>query len=229
VAIAGIDAPDDGTVVFRFKQPYAPRLLQLDVTEAPIVPKHIYQGSDPQTNPANAQPVGTGPFKLVAYTKGTEIRLARNGAYFKKDLPYLDEVVMRVIPDAGTQVLALENGEVDFLWDVPGPDLSRLRGDRRLEMVRTGYHPGGSNCIMTMSFNLDRPILKELRVRQAIAQALDRQQFLEQVLFGQGKVAAAPISGEITWAHASWLAMPRFDRVEAERLLDSSGWTKEGP
>jgi peptide/nickel transport system substrate-binding protein len=227
-AIVGIDAPDDRTVVFRFKQPYAPLLLQLDVTEAPIVPRHVYQGSDPQTNPANSQPVGTGPFKFVAYTKGTEIRLARNGAYFKKDLPYLDEVVMRVIPDAGTQVLALENGEVDFLWDVPGPDLGRLRADRRLEMARTGYHPGGSNCIMTVSFNLDRPILKEPRVRQAIAHALDRQQFLERVLFGQGKVAAAPISSEITWAHAAGLAMPRFDRAEAERLLDAAGWKREG-
>jgi peptide/nickel transport system substrate-binding protein len=227
-ALAGIDAPDDRTVVFRFKQPYAPLLLQLDVTEAPIVAQHVYQGSDPQTNPANARPVGTGPFKFVAYTKGTEIRLARNAAYFKKDRPYLDEVVMRIIPDAGTQVLALENGEVDFLWDLPGPDVGRLRGDRRFETGRTGYHPGGSNCIMTVSFNLDRPILKELRVRQALALALDPQLFLERVLFGQGKVATAPISSEIAWAHATGLAMPRFDRSEAERLLDAAGWKKEG-
>jgi peptide/nickel transport system substrate-binding protein len=227
-AIAGIDAPDDRTVVFRFKRPYAPLLLQLDVTEAPIVPRHVYQETDPQTNPANARPVGTGPFKLVAYTKGSEIRLARNAAYFKKDLPYLDEIVMRIIPDVGTQVLALESGEVDFLWDVPAPDLGRLRADRRLEMARTGYHPGGSNCIMTVSFSLDRPILRELRVRQAIAHALDRQQFLERVLFGQGKVAAAPISSEIAWAHAAGLAMPRFERAEAERLLDAAGWKREG-
>src|SRR5262245_13698645 len=227
-ALAGIDTPDDRTVVFRFKQPYAPLLLQLDVTEAPIVPKHVYEGSDPQANPANVRPVGTGPFKFVAYTKGTEIRLARNAAYFKKDLPYLDEVVMRIIPDAGTQVLALENGEVDFLWDLPGPDVGRLRGDRRFETARTGYHPGGSNCIMTVSFNLDRAILKEPRVRQAIALALDRQVFLERVLFGQGKVATAPISSEITWAHAAGATMPRFDRAEAERLLDAAGWRKEG-
>src|SRR4029450_4773645 len=114
--LAGIDTPDDRTVVFRFKQPYAPLLQQLDATEAPIVARHVYQGSDPQTNAANASPIGTGPFKLVAYRKGAEIRLARNSAYFKRALPYLDEIVMRIIPDAGTQVLALENGEVDFLW-----------------------------------------------------------------------------------------------------------------
>jgi peptide/nickel transport system substrate-binding protein len=226
-ALAAIEAPDDRTVVFRFKQPYAPLLQQLDATEAPIVARHVYHGSDPQTNPANASPVGTGPFKFVAYKKGAEIRLARNAAYFKRGLPYLDEIVMRLIPDAGTQVLALESGEVDFLWGVPGPHQSRLQADARFRMAQTSYHPGGSNCIMTVSFNLDRPILKDVQVRRAIALALDRDAFLRQVLFNEGKVATAPISSEITWAHARGLSLPRFDRAEAEQLLDAVGWKKE--
>jgi len=226
--LAGIEAPDDRTVVFRFKQPYAPLLYQLDATEAPIVARHVYQGTDPQTNPANSNPIGTGPFKLVSYTKGTEIRLVRNPTYFKAGLPHLDGLVMRIIPDLAVQVLALENGEVDFLWELPGPQQARLKGDPRFRAARTGYHPGGSNCIMTMSFNLDRPILKDLRVRQAVAHALDRQAFLTQILFGDGKVAAAPISSEIPWAHAAGLALPRPDRAEAEKLLDGAGWKKEG-
>jgi peptide/nickel transport system substrate-binding protein len=226
--LAGIEAPDDRTVIFRFKQPYAPLLYQLDATEAPIIARHVYQGIDPQTNPANSNPIGTGPFKFVSYAKGTEIRLAKNPAYFKPRLPYLDGLVMRIIPDLSVQVLALENGEVDFLWELPGPVQSRIKGDSRFQTARTGYHPGGSNCIMTMSFNLERPILKELRVRQAVAQALDRQTFLTQILFGDGKVAAAPISSEIPWAHAAGLSMPRPDRAEAEKLLDGVGWKKEG-
>jgi peptide/nickel transport system substrate-binding protein len=225
--LAGIDAPDDRTIVFRFKQPYAPLLQQLDATEAPIVARHVYQGSDPQANPANASPVGTGPFKFVVYRKGAEIRLVRNPSYFKRAVPYLNEIVMRVIPDAGTQVLALENGEVDFLWGVPGPQQSRLQTDSRFKMAQTSYHPGGSNCIMTVSFNLDRPILKDVRVRRAIAMALDRDAFLRQILFGEGTVATAPISSEIAWAHARGLALPAFDRAEAERLLDAAGWKKE--
>jgi peptide/nickel transport system substrate-binding protein len=226
--LASVEAPDDRTVIFRFKQPYAPLLYQLDATEAPIVARHVYQGTDPQTNPANSNPIGTGPFKFVSYTKGTEIRLARNPAYFRTGLPYLDGLVMRIIPDLSVQVLALENGEVDFLWELPGPLQSRIKGDARFQTTRTGYHPGGSNCIMTMSFNLERPILKELRVRQAVAQALDRQTFLAQILFGDGKVAAAPISSEIPWAHAAGLNMPKPDRAEAEKLLDGVGWKKEG-
>ena len=229
-ALAGIDAPDDRTVVFRFKQPYAPLLLQLDATEAPIVPRHVYQTGDPQSNPANVKPIGTGPFRALSYQKGTEIRLARNPGYFKPGLPPLDEIVMRIIPDAATQVLALENGEVDFLWGVPGPDQARLKADPRFRTAQTSYHPGGSNCIMTVGFNLDRPVFKDARVRRAVALALDRDAFLKQILFGEGRVATAPISSELTWAHASGLGLPGFDRAGAERLLDAAGWKKEqGP
>jgi peptide/nickel transport system substrate-binding protein len=191
------------------------------------VARHVYQGGDPQTNPANVNPVGTGAFKAVSYRKGAEIRLARNPAYFKQGPPYLDEIVMRVIPDAGTQVLALENGEVDFLWGVPGQHQARLKADARFRTAQTSYHPGGSNCIMTVSFNLDRPALKDARVRRAVAHALDRDAFLKQILFGEGRVAAAPISSEMAWAHAGGLSLPGFDRAEAERLLDAAGWKKE--
>lgn len=226
--LAGVEAPDDRTVVFRFKQPYAPLLYQLDATEAPIIARHVYQGTDPQTNPTNSNPIGTGPFKFVSYAKGAEIRLARNPAYFKPGLPYVDGLVMRIIPDLSVQVLALENGEVDFLWELSGPQQGRIKNDQRFRTARTGFNPGGSNCIMTMSFNLERPILKELRVREAIAHALDRQAFLAQILFGDGKVAAAPISSEIPWAHAASLNLPKPDRSEAEKLLDGVGWKKEG-
>ena len=198
-------------MVFRFKQPYAPLLYQLDATEAPIIARHIYQGSDPQTNPANSNPIGTGPFKLVSYAKGTEIRLARNPGYFKPGLPYVDGLVMRVIPDLSVQVLALENGEVDFLWELAGPLQSRIKSDARFQTARTGYNPGGSNCIMTMSFNLDRPVLKELRVRQAVAHALDRQPFLSHILFGEGKVAA-----RIKTEMEKWGKVIRDAKIKAE-------------
>jgi len=226
--LIGVETPDDRTVVFRFKQPYAPLMQQLDATEAPILPRHVYQGSDPQTSPANNSPIGTGAFKFVSYAKGAEIRFARNPAYFKQGLPHLDGLVMRIIPDPSVQVLALENGEVDFLWELRGPQQARLAGDPRFRTAQTAFNPGGSNCIMTVSFNLERPVLKDLRVRRAVAHALDRLPFVSQILFGEGKVATAPISSEIPWAHATALSIPRFDRAEAERLLDSAGWKREG-
>ena len=77
--LAGIDTPDDTTVIFRFKTPYSPLLQQLNVIEAPIVAKHIYQGTDIQNNPANLKPVGTGPFRFVDYKKGNNLLDAHGG------------------------------------------------------------------------------------------------------------------------------------------------------
>jgi len=110
-ALQSIATPDTDTVEFRFAKPYAPLLLQLDVTEAPILPKHLYEGTDVQKNPVNSKPIGTGPYKLVSYKPGAELRFAANRDYYKKDLPNLDQVVMRIIPDQGSQVAALEAGE----------------------------------------------------------------------------------------------------------------------
>lgn len=227
-AIESIEAPDETTVVFTFTEPYAPLLQQLSVTEAPIVAKHVYEGSDPTENPANLEPIGTGPFQFVSYQPDSEIRLEKNPNYFKDGLPYLDEVVMRVIPESGSQVIALEAGDVDWLWGVPGPDLERFQADDNYGLLRTGVNPGGQNCIMTVSFNLDKPMFQDQDVREALSHALDRQAFLERVLFNQGKVAEAPIHSGIGFAHASDLDMPEFDPALAAQMLEDAGWVDQG-
>lgn len=221
--LASIETPDDHTVVFTFAEPYGPLLLQLDVTEAPIVAEHVYAGTDPLEAPANLEPVGTGPFRFVSYTPESEIRFAANEDYFR-GRPPLDEIVQRIIPDSSSAVIALERGEVQWLWGVPGPDQERLAADENIEFLRTNRNPGGSNCIMTVSFNLENPILANLDVRRAIGHALDRQAFLDRVIFGEGRVAEAPISSGITWAHADGVDLPAYDTSEAERLLDEAGW-----
>ena len=227
-SIYRIETPDPLTVIIRFYKPYAPFLQQLNVTEAPILPAHIYAGSDPTRNPANVKPIGTGPFKFDSYRAGAEVRLTANKSYFKSGLPYLDGVVLRVIPDPGNQVIALEAGEVDFVYGVGGPDLERVKANKALSTLETLVNPGGTNCIMSMSFNLDKAIFADQRTRQAILQSLDRKQFLDRILFGQGKVATAPISSGITFAYAKDLKLPAFDRVAAARLLDEAGWKRSG-
>jgi len=227
-ALSSIETPDDQTVVFRFDQSYAPLLQQLNVTEAPILPEHIYAGTDPQKNPANQAPVGTGPYRFGSYTPGQEVVLEANPDYFKPDLPYLDEVVLRIIPEDGNQVIALETGEVDWLFGVPGPDLPRLEQSGDIEFLETAVNPGGSNCIMTVGFNLERPMFQTSEVREAIGLALDRDQFLERVEFGQGTVAEAPIHSGIPFAHAEGLDIPGFDAEGAATLLNEAGWVREG-
>ena len=226
--LESVDTPDDVTVEFRFSEPYAPLLQQLDVTEAPILARHLYEGTDPVESPVNLDPIGTGPFMFESYSPDEEIVFVRNPDYFEDGLPILDQVVMRVIPDEGSQVIALEAGEVDWLWGVPGPDLERLSSDDAYTTLQTLVNPGGANCIMTVSFNLDRPVFQDQRVRQAIAHGLDRQAFLDRAAFGQGNAATAPISSGIPTAHADGLDMPAYDLAEAARLLDEAGWVRDG-
>ena len=223
--LISVDAPDDYTVEFRFRGPYAPLLQHVDVEEAPIMPRHVFAGTDPLRNPANTAPIGTGPFRFVSYRSGSEIRYAANQDYFR-GAPKIQDLVFRIIPDAGTQVIALEAGEVDFLFGVPGPDRPRLRRDPRFRVVQTPGYSGGSNCITTVGFNLDRPMLRDVRFRRAVAHAVDRPQFLERVLFGEGRVADAPISSQIAFAHASGLRIPAFDTAEASRLFAAAGWRR---
>lgn len=221
--VEGIDAPDPRTVVFRLRRPHAPLLRQVDVLEAPILPRHVYGEGDPNQHPANLRPVGSGPFRFESYRKDDTVVLVRNEAYFKAGLPHLDRLVFRVIPDANTQIQALLAGEVDYLVRIAASDVRRVQ-NRGVTLVDTRGGAGGSNCIMTIGFNLDRALLADLRVRRAIAVALDRQQMLDLVLFGRGRVAEAPISSGMPWAHLPGaLAAHRFDPALANRLLDEAG------
>ena len=222
-----IETPDERTVVFRLKQPYGALLQGLDVTEAPILPKHIYADSDPNQNPTNVRPVGSGPFRFESYQLGDSVTLVRNPVYFKPQFPFLDKVAIRVIPDATTQVLALTQGEVDYASGISGADADHLKNRGGITLVDTTSSSGGSNCIMTMSFNLDRPGTAKIEVRQALAHAIDRNRILHQVIFDRGRVADAPISSGIPWAHASGvLARYDYSPEKAAALLDAAGYNR---
>jgi len=231
-----IETPDQNTVIFRFANPYAPLLQQLNVTEAPIIPKHVYEGCTDLATvagcPANKTPVGTGPFKLESYTI-QEIKMVRNPDYFRPGLPYLDGMTQRVIPDPGTQLLALENREIDWVGSVPGPDIERVKANRALGTATAPRGSGGGNCTLTGVFNMRPPagrpgFFTELRTRQAFWHAVDRQQAFRTVSFSQGKVAQAPINSGIGFASATGLNLPNFDQNRARQLLDQVGWKDEG-
>lgn len=224
-ALSDVVALDDSTVELRFRRPYAPLLQQLDVSEAPMLPKHLFAGTDPLRNPANTRPVGTGPYRFVAYQPNGEIRYAANKDYFG-GAPAVASVVLRTIPDGATQVIAMEAGEVDWLFTVPGPERARLRDNPRIRFSQSSVSPGGGNCITTLGFNLDRAWARDLRVRKAIAHAVNRPQIVERVLFGEGRAADAPISSRIAFAHASGLPIPPWDTVRAGKLLDAGGWQR---
>lgn len=226
--LGAIETPGPTTVVFRFKNPFGALLQRSDVTEAPILPKHLYDGTDILQNPNNAAPVGTGPFKFKEWSRGAQVTLVKNDQYFKRGLPVMDHVIFRVLPQPALSFVALERGEVDFLDSVPAPDVARLRADPNLALLPTLAGPGGSFCISTAIPNLTRPPLDNLKVRQAIMHAVNRDFMVLAILGGLGRVATAPISRGIRWAQHPSLPQFRYDPTRANTLLDEAGFPR-GP
>lgn len=200
----------------------------MDVTEAPILPKHVFEsGGDANKHAANLAPVGSGPFKFVSYKKGDAVTLERNSKYFKDGLPKVDRLIFRIIPDGSTQLLALEKGDIDYLNRIPNAHVERLKAKGNIDLAQTSTGPGGGNCIVTMSFNLDRDKFQNVNVRKAIAHAINKKRVVDQVLFGWGRVAKAPISSAISWAHApNSLSNIDFDTAKSEKLLEAAGLKK---
>jgi peptide/nickel transport system substrate-binding protein len=220
-----IETPDERTVVFRFREPYAPLLQQLNVTEAPILPRHVYEGvADATTAAANLRPIGTGPFRFVSYAADEQVVLERNPDYFKEGLPYLDRLVFRIVPDATTRLLALERGELDVVAGVPASEAARLEASPDLTTYAPNSGPGGGFCVMTLAFNLERELLADHAVRVALAHAIDRQQLVDQVLYGSGRVATGPIHSGLTAFYTDDVTRYPFDPERAARLLDEAGY-----
>jgi peptide/nickel transport system substrate-binding protein len=220
--LAGIDVPDTNTVVFRFKTPYAAFLSLIEKVNAPIMPMHIYQGTDPMTNPANQRPVGTGAFKFQEGVKGDHYTMVRNDRYFKKGQPYLDKVVIRIIPDNSTASAAFERGEVDYLVFPAGQDLDRLAKLPGVTQTNKGREAFAS--VTFLVFNLDRTPLKDVRVRQAIGAAVDQKFIISSVLAGKGIATSGPISPQLKPFYSSADAkQPAFDPAQAKQLLSQAG------
>lgn len=221
--VARIDTPDAHTAVFRLRRPYGPLLQRLDVVEASIIPKHAYAGQDLLSGEATRHPIGTGPFRFLSYAPANRVVLERNPSYFRPGLPGVDRIVFRILPDRATAVAALERGEVDYVGSVTGPEVERLRRTPGIAIVAGSGGSGGSVCQEVLIPNLARAPLGDVRVRRAIATALDRQFLVDRVYFGQGRPATGPISHLLTWAYTPEVRQYPHDVAAAARLLDEAG------
>ncbi len=224
--LASIVTPDPNTVVFNLKQPYAPLLELLDEDNGAILPKHLYEGTDPLTNPANAKPVGTGPFMFESEQKGAQITLVRNPNYFKEGHPYLDQVVFRIIPSPPQSLQALQTGEVNLiLFPIP-PLVDQLR--KMPDVVVTEDGREGFARVIRLIPNLRRKPFDDVRVRQAMAYAVDRDFIAKTVYAGLFQPATGPISRGLEWAYTDDVQKYPRDLDKARALLDDAG-LKPGP
>lgn len=225
--IERVETPDAYTAVFRLRRPYGPLLQRLDVVEASIIPRHPYAGHDLLSGEPTRHPIGTGPFRFVSYAPGDRLTLERNGDYFRRGFPGVDRLVFRILPNAVTAIAALENGEVDYVGSVPGPDVARLRASGSIAVEPSSGGSGGSNCQDVLIPNLTKTPFSDVRVRQAVAHALDRTLIAERVYFNQGRAATGPLSHLMAWAYTADVRQYPHDPVEAGRLLDAAGFRRK--
>ena len=196
--IASIATPDAQTVVMTLADPYAPFLLQQTAFDAPILPKHVYDGQgDVLKNPANQQPVGTGPFKFAEWNRGSNLKLVRNENYWDKGKPYLDSLVFQIVPQGANRSTGLETGELDFVVDfyLPKTDVKRLQANDKLQPKRGQGFP----AINFMTMNTANPALATKEARQAVAFAIDRKRMVDQAMGGIARPGRGPFGDGFKW------------------------------
>jgi len=221
-----IETPDPQTVRFTLKEPYNIFLDQLAGAWAVMLNQEAIEkaGSDYGITAAD----GTGPYKFVSWTRNQKIVLARNDTYtwgspmFQNAGPaYVDGVEIRIIPEDNTRIAEFQAGNVHVVQDVPAGDVDRLSNTPgvaivKYEQLQTSY----------LGFNTQKPPFDDMRVRQAVNYAINRDEIVTGANFGLGTPARTMLtpSTPFYWQGADQAA-PTYDVAKANGLLDQAGWT----
>ena len=219
-----ITAPDDYTVVFKLSTSDFTLVSSLAWYGGFIMPKHIYEGTDWTTNPANQSPIGTGPFKFVSAQTGVQVELEANTDYFGEG-PYLDRLVFQVVPDAETEYQMWQNGEIDVMYNaLSGADFNKYDNDPDYS-VR--FNLLANRVYFTFNFAKEDNPLQDVRLREAFNYALNREQILTTGLKGNGAVAEYYTTPVFDWALNKDVTLPEQNIAKAKELLEDAGYTAD--
>lgn len=213
---------DDRTLVFQLQEPYAPFPDYTTIRWFGVLPKHYwerYRGRELTRSQLNTQPIGSGPFRLTEID-AEHVRLEPNPRAFERP-PFLDALEFRFYPDYASVLAAAETGEVQGVSRVP-PELTEQAEAASNLQLFTSPQPGYTLIL----FNFDNPnalFLTDLRVRQALAYALDRKRIVEEIAYGVGVLANGPILPE-SWAYNPDTPTYAYDPQKAQSLLSEAGW-----
>ena len=224
-----VAAPDDNTVVVTYKQLYAPYRLAFPS----VFPAHVFNGQTSiAQDPFNqATTVGTGPFVFTSWVVGDSITFDRNPNYREPGKPYIDEVIEKVVPDKASEIQAMQAGDVDAAWFLDPTFLPLLA---TLPDVSVDPAPGPQAGVWQLFVNTScssgpqqgdpacsHPILGDLRVRQAIDLAIDKQSLVDSLMADKVKVAGSLLP---VGPYAVDLPPTDFSPDHAQQLLDEAGW-----
>ncbi|MFH1369171.1 MAG: peptide-binding protein [Elusimicrobiota bacterium] len=208
---------DPYTLRVTYKEPFAPALESWGMG---IVPKHVFEKGDFNENPANRNPVGTGPYKFKEWKTDEKIVLEANPDYFEGK-PYISRYVYRIIPDQSVEFLELRNESIDEMSLTPDqwrayPEFFRHYNKFRYPAFMYTY----------FAFNLKNPVFAEKKFRQAVAHAIDKRDIINGVLLGMGKAATGPFPPQ-SWAYDPGVRDYEYNPEKAKILLAELGWKDE--
>ena len=213
VAISDIEAVDDYTVAITTDVQTGALLQQLAHPVAAIIsPEALETYGDDYSQ----HPVGTGPYKFVEWKVGEELVLERNTDYFG-GAPSVEKLLFRVVPEDATRALLLQSNQADVAMRLPVTEIERLKQQPDITISE-------SDTVMTMyiALNNGKGALQDVRVRQALNYAVDKDVIVDDILDGMAAVADSPISLD-TWGHADTMTYP-LDVEKAKALLAEAGY-----
>ena len=206
-----IETPDDSTVIFHLKEPWAALLWNLASPGMGVVP---YGSLDE----ISRHPIGSGPFRFVSAQQDKDVIVEKNENYWGRQAK-LDRIRFLVVVDTTTRALELRKGSADLETNALTPDMEvALEHDPTVHVSR-----GPGTRLAYMAFNLRDPILKDVRVRRAIAYALDRQPLIHYLWRDSARLAASVLPPE-SWAYEPHVEQYRHDPDKARELLDAAGY-----
>jgi|CXWL01.1.fsa_nt_gi peptide/nickel transport system substrate-binding protein len=219
--IRDVEVVDPHTVRFHFTRIGPGRLIEAN--EGLILPKHVW-GQVPFEEWRQSADffrdhlVSSGPFKLERWSPQQEIVLARNERYWNPAVPYLDRVVIRILPDVQNRVTQLLAGSIDLLEQVPMTDLPRIESTPNLRL-----HAFWHRSYQFIAWNAHNPLFANKEVRRALTLAIDRQGLVDALWGKWGRVGDSPIVQNV-WAHNDAIVPWPYDPAEARRLLAAAGY-----
>jgi peptide/nickel transport system substrate-binding protein len=175
------DAPDEKTVVVTLPNAWAPFEADLALFGACIIPKAAHEA---QGEELFQHPIGTGPFVFDSWEKGVQVILTKNPSFWEAGKPYLDELTFKVLTDANSRMLQFQAGDLDIVTAVPYSQVESLKANPDVN-----FHEEAVARIDYWGINCVKEPLTDVKVRQAINYAVNKDAIIQNVLFGAGQVA----------------------------------------
>jgi peptide/nickel transport system substrate-binding protein len=221
-----VDTPSPHIAIIRLSQPHPAIMLALSPAFCPIMPKHIYgDGQDLKSHPRNIMPVGSGPFKVTEFKPSEHIIMEKHAGFFIKDRPKLDRLVWKVIPDPNAIVLAFERKEVQLMPAFSSiSHAEQLRKQPFLNVSNKGGEAIGP--LGWLAFNTAKKPFDDVRVRQAIAYAIDREFITKKLHRGMTKIATGPIVPGSPF-YTDKVEPYKLNLDKANKLLDAAGLKRD--